>query len=302
MKDNSLSTKDILTSVKAYLYDKATSPLVGALLTSAVFWNFKMLMLIFSKEKHADKVTQMDKFYSQPYFSSENLTWLTNDYMLILILPVCTAAFYLFVFPSISHKVFAFTYKKQIELNNMKKTLQESELITKEEKLELLKTINDLELAAKETLVKHREETLKLDSQIETLILEKSELEKQLEQLKTSYGSESFEDDYDTYEKTLGKELNVKRAFNTAFYFNADINERRIYDTILAQLYLKPTAPGNFGSYTESQIEKCLPVLLMEELVVAVNESLDSHDKYALTDLGREFYKKLKRGEFKKHP
>ncbi len=294
MKDNSLSTKDILTSVKAYLYDKATSPLVGALLTSAVFWNFKMLMLIFSKEKHADKVTQMDKFYSQPYFSSENLTWLTNDYMLILILPVCTAAFYLFVFPSISHKVFAFTYKKQIELNNMKKTLQESELITKEEKLELLKTINDLELAAKETLVIHREETLKLDSQIETLILEKSELEKQVEQLNKSA---TLAMKQETAEKRSDDGKNAE-TFDPAFYINASDKERSTYHSILSQLFLETRTASGFSGYTSTTIEEAMPVLIIEGLVVAVNHSSHSSNKYELTNEGRSFYRRMKRGEF----
>ncbi|HCG9714071.1 TPA: hypothetical protein NKA25_003994 [Vibrio parahaemolyticus] len=176
---------DVLTSIKAYLYDRTSSPLLGAFATSLALWNFKILMLFFSKTPYAVKVWEIDFFYSQPFFSSiDNLSWLTNYWMCLYLMPAVTSLFYIYVFPWFSHRVFEFSYNKQIALNNKKKEMQGSELISAEEKEELLSKIEKLNIENRANVLKLREDITQLESQRDTVIKEREDFKAKSDDLR----------------------------------------------------------------------------------------------------------------------
>ncbi|MGR5138547.1 hypothetical protein [Vibrio jasicida] len=176
---------DVLTSIKAYLYDRTSSPLLGAFATSLALWNFKILMLFFSKTPYAVKVWEIDFFYSQPFFSSiDSLSWLTNYWMCLYLMPAVTSLFYIYVFPWFSHRVFEFSYNKQIALNNKKKEMQGSELISAEEKEELLSKIEKLNVENRANVLKLREEITQLESQRDSVIKEREDVKSQNDELR----------------------------------------------------------------------------------------------------------------------
>lgn len=181
---------DIWTSVKAYLYDRTSSPLLGALVTGWVAWNFKILMLFFSKADYAVKVWEIDYFYSQTFFVFRPYGlehWLFSNYIFcVFIMPVTTAAFYIYVFPWFSHKVFNHSYQKQIDLNNKKKEMQGSELIDVDEKAEILGMYEQAKLETRELVVKHRQEMERIENQLSIVIQEKEEIRQQSEELLTN--------------------------------------------------------------------------------------------------------------------
>ncbi|EMI7297886.1 TPA: hypothetical protein ACMDVJ_003872 [Vibrio parahaemolyticus] len=175
---------DVLTSIKAYLYDRTSSPLLGAFATSLALWNFKILMLFFSKTPYAVKVWEIDFFYSQPFFSIDSLSWLTNYWMCLYLMPAVTSLFYIYVFPWFSHRVFEFSYNKQIALNNKKKEMQGSELISAEEKEELLSQIEKLNVENRANVLKLREDITQLASQRDSVIKEREDLKSENDKLR----------------------------------------------------------------------------------------------------------------------
>lgn len=73
---------DLLNSLKAYLYDRASSPLFGAFVTSWCLWNWQVLLLLFSNMEverkifvietqiYADKDILINYCFYYPFFSS----------------------------------------------------------------------------------------------------------------------------------------------------------------------------------------------------------------------------------------
>ncbi|EGR1756968.1 hypothetical protein ACWO0M_004370 [Vibrio parahaemolyticus] len=202
---------DVLTSIKAYLYDRTSSPLLGAFATSLALWNFKILMLFFSKTPYAVKVWEIDFFYSQPFFSSiDNLSWLTNYWMCLYLMPAVTSLFYIYVFPWFSHRVFEFSYNKQIALNNKKKEMQGSELISAEEKEELLSSIEKLNIENRANVLKFREEISQLEGQVDSVIKQREALKVKNDELLVEL-EEVKRREAKTHEEALDQVLNGPR-------------------------------------------------------------------------------------------
>lgn len=176
---------DIWTSVKAYLYDRTSSPLLGALITGWIAWNFKILMLFFSKADYAVKAWEIDYFYSQTFFVFrfyEFEHWIFSNYIFcVFVMPVATATFYIYIFPWLSHKVFTHSYQKQIDLNNKKKEMQGTEIIDADEKAKILSMYEHAKLETRELAVKHRQEIERIERQLTMVIQEKDMLKKKNE-------------------------------------------------------------------------------------------------------------------------
>lgn len=299
---------EVLNSIKAYLYDKAASPLLGSLAISLALWNFKILMLFFSGTSYAVKVWEMDYFYSQPFFLVDGLSWLTNYWMCVYILPVLTALFYIYVFPRFSHKVFEYSYNKQIDLNNKKKQLQESELITEEEKRELLSRIESLNIEHRAAVIKLRQEISELESQLDTVINEREELQQQVQDSVVS-SNVVFESDDETADRAM-EELTKKaedlikgritpktNQYDPSFYLDANEDDKELYMAIISDLYLGKKPRGSITEYQDSHVAFALPVLLMEGLVSS--DESDDVPMFSITETGKEFYADVKRKRLK---
>jgi regulator of replication initiation timing len=176
---------ELWTSIKAYLYDRTSSPLLGAIIAGLLVWNFKIVMLVFSSASYAVKVWEIDHFYSQTFFIAEALggeSWVWSNYVFcVYAMPLLTAIFYIYVFPFFSHKVFEHSYDKQIKLNNKKKVLQGSAILTQEEKENIFNDAEQIKLKSRKDVLDARNEIADLESQRDTLITEKGQLESTLE-------------------------------------------------------------------------------------------------------------------------
>ncbi|WP_139151139.1 winged helix-turn-helix domain-containing protein [Vibrio breoganii] len=148
-------------------------------------WNFKIVMLVFSSASYAVTVWEIDHFYSQTFFIAEALggeNWVWSNYIFcIYVMPLLTAIFYIYVFPFFSHKVFEHSYDKQIKLNNKRKTMQGTAILTEEEKEEILNEVEQAKLKSRKDVLDARNEIADLESQRDTLITEKGQLESTLE-------------------------------------------------------------------------------------------------------------------------
>lgn len=213
------------TSIKAYLYDRASSPLLGALIVGLIVWNLKIVMLFFSSTSYAVKVWEIDHFYAQPFFMFKTFgieEWALSNYICcVYLMPMATALFYIYVFPLFSHTVFKHSYNRQIALNNLRKELQGSELLTQEEKTEVLNKVEQIKLKSRQDILGLQQEITSLESQRDTVITQKRDLDESLnkisnerDQLKEE--NKSLRDKLSTLEQMYANddEVKVKRKAN----------------------------------------------------------------------------------------
>lgn len=185
--------KEIQSSIKATLYERVASPLWGALLTSWIAINWKILYItLFSKEEYlgCGKL----EFIETYYLTKENL----------FIKPAILACVLLFIIPFISNGVFwihlifkkwkedkkneieekkILTIEKSVELRNILKSQNESfNKITEEKENEIIGLNTKIENREQE-LESLKETIMKLEDKINIQV---QEIEKYQERLKTN--------------------------------------------------------------------------------------------------------------------
>ncbi len=97
---------DAMTSIKAYLYEKAVSPLLGSLIISWCAWNYKFLLMLVSGLSFTDKLKYINILYSNYY----------DFYFQGILLPVLTSMVYLFLFPFPAQWVYQFSLMMRLTL------------------------------------------------------------------------------------------------------------------------------------------------------------------------------------------
>ncbi|HIF9255746.1 TPA: hypothetical protein ACX6Q6_002742 [Photobacterium damselae] len=172
---------DAMTSIKAYLYEKAVSPLLGSLIISWCAWNYKFLLMLVSGLSFPDKLRYINILY-------------TDDYLFYgqgIIFPFITSMVYLFVFPFPAKWVYQFSLKRQQVLNELKNKVQENELLTLEQSKAIRNQLAETEKHF-EDLVERKERALeardKEISELRTLL--KSENNESMSKAKADKTSE----------------------------------------------------------------------------------------------------------------
>ncbi|HAS8558309.1 TPA: hypothetical protein I7791_07485 [Vibrio vulnificus] len=158
---------DSYNSLKLYLYDKNTSPLFGSLLVSWLVWNYKFILLLLSNLSYQEKLNMIDLIYGSNY----------EQYVTGIIGPIATALIYIFLFPIPSKFVFAYSLKRQDELNKIKQDINNNQLISLEKSQSLRKKISELS-------IEHAKESEENESKIDFLTEKNSELESEIISLK----------------------------------------------------------------------------------------------------------------------
>lgn len=106
-------------SVKATLYDRLTSPLVGSLVTAWSICNYKFFLIILSNLSFAEKSVALENYFSRSNDFIRLLNWILSwfnrgeitsstfcYYLNTYAIPVCWAVIYIFVYPWAAEKVF----------------------------------------------------------------------------------------------------------------------------------------------------------------------------------------------------
>ena len=180
-----------MTSIKAYLYERAVSPLLGSFIVSWCFWNYRFFFLAASDFKYTEKMAEIDRFYQLK--ETHNLFWLvdwtvSNFWALGVVFPFITSMLYLFAFTYPAEWVYRFSLNRQKIMGDLKKEKQENELLT----LEQSKSIRN-QLA--ETEKQFDEQIERKDRAIEARDRQIEELQELLnEQSKDEQGQESDSD------------------------------------------------------------------------------------------------------------
>ncbi|MER0509813.1 hypothetical protein ABR850_10285 [Aeromonas veronii] len=120
--------EEVSNSIKAYLYDRAVSPLMGGFIVSWCFWNYKLILLIISDTPTLEKFRIINEGLYATYL--DTLTY-------GIAFPLITTVGYIFIYPYPAEYVFKFAQKRQKRLSNIKREIEGSTLLSVEEAREL---------------------------------------------------------------------------------------------------------------------------------------------------------------------
>jgi hypothetical protein len=119
---------DLSKTIKAQLYERINSPLLGSFVLSWATWNYKFIIVLFS----AMSVEKTFAYIDQTLYP----TWLYASGML-LIGPAITAALIIFVYPYPAKFVYEYARKRQKELKEIQQRIDDETPLTKEEAREI---------------------------------------------------------------------------------------------------------------------------------------------------------------------
>jgi hypothetical protein len=137
---------DILKSIKAYLYDRSSSPLFGAFVLSWSAWNYKFIVALFTAGSLQEKFT-----FIEPIFSRIEIEifghgfWFSGAFVNGFFVPALVAYAYLYAYPRLAKPVYEHSLKMQKELRELKQKTEDNRLLSVEESRELHKKLTLLQ-------------------------------------------------------------------------------------------------------------------------------------------------------------
>lgn len=154
---------ELAKTVKAQLYERVSSPLLGAFTISWVVWNYRFVLLLLSSMPIADKFFYID---NNIFNSPENIFLRGSLY------PLLTSLLLIFVYPIPAKFVYGYWRKRQRELKEVQQRIDDETPLTREEAREL----------RQETL----KVTLEFEQEIERRLTEIAKLKEVIKELQPS--------------------------------------------------------------------------------------------------------------------
>jgi len=115
---------DIVSSVRTNFQGRLSSPLFGAFVASWIFWNYKIVLVVFSSMNVLEKIS-----YIENQIDDGLIIFFLNK----LVFPLLIAVGLLYGYPYPAKKVFEFTRRKQNELNDLKKKIDDEAIISRKD-------------------------------------------------------------------------------------------------------------------------------------------------------------------------
>jgi len=136
---------DIIQSIKAYLYDRAASPLAGAFLFATIILNHRVLFILFSGNHYEENFDAIDKVLLVELIANSPLTnlWL-GRIIHLLVLPGLLAGLYLWLYPKLAEPFYRYSLSKAQDLRSIKQVIQDERLLTEKESRDLYRRVSEL--------------------------------------------------------------------------------------------------------------------------------------------------------------
>ena len=157
-----MTTEDIIKSIKAGLYERVTSPLIGTFIISWCLWNYKFIVILLVSSDIEKKLGFL-KSYMHPY----NLWYW--DYLYIFFPPLLATALFIFAYPYPAKIVYGFWHRRKKELHDKKQEIDKKKLLTEEESNELRMKHAELENNYAKQLKSNDDEIKNLNNRIHLL-------------------------------------------------------------------------------------------------------------------------------------
>ncbi|WP_024873564.1 hypothetical protein [Tolumonas lignilytica] len=165
--------EDIIKSIKAFLYDRSSSPLFGAYIISWIISNYKFFIIAISDVKPQVKISLISEIYDQHYA----LYSFTISHRLIdgFICPAFLTVLYIYIYPMLAVPVYEYSLQRQKRLREIKQKNDDNRLLSVAESRELILQISKLKNENQELSLQHRLELSAVTEQLNAL---KSEADK----------------------------------------------------------------------------------------------------------------------------
>ena len=165
---------DLAKTVKAQLYERVSSPLLGAFTISWIVWNYRFVLLLLSSMPIADKFTYIDN----NIFNSPESVFLRGS-----LYPILTSLLLIFVYPIPAKFVYGYWRKRQRELKEVQQRIDDETPLTREEARELRQETLKSTLELEQEVGRKMAEIVRLKEAIKELQpIEKIKLDKQSKQ------------------------------------------------------------------------------------------------------------------------
>lgn len=152
--------EDLIKTVKAQLYDRLTSPLLGCFLLSWVIWNYKFIFTLFSEMKTEDKFKFIENYIYVGHYA---------HFIYGLLLPFIITLFFIFIYPYPAKFAYAFFRKRQVELKEIQQKIDDETPLTRDEARKIRSDAVKMSIEFEQEIEKLREENLSLRSIIKKI-------------------------------------------------------------------------------------------------------------------------------------
>jgi len=159
---------ELLKSAKESLIERLSSPLLGSFALSWCLWNYKFLVILFSSASVSTTFKLVDSIAFPDIY-----TLLIRG----LLLPALTAAAYIFIYPYPARFIYGFTRRRQREINELRRQIENETPLTLEESRTIRAEIFQLERKNQETIDRLNGEITRLNSELQGARLTPSEKE-----------------------------------------------------------------------------------------------------------------------------
>jgi hypothetical protein len=151
---------EIMQSMKAHLYDRAVSPLMGSFIVSWAVWNYKFILIFMSGLDATEKFKIIDTLLFP--------TW-TQVALQGSIYPLITALAYLYIYPHPAKKVFEYSRGQQKDISDIKKKIERESLLTVNESRAIRGEIYKLEESLQKEIGRKDGEIQRLKMEIDSI-------------------------------------------------------------------------------------------------------------------------------------
>ena len=276
--------KDIINSFKAYLYERTSSPLLGAFIFYWSICNYKLIVILFDgKLTSTNKFENIDTLYKNNYYNFYDFFNIPINGLLI---PLIITLIYILILPFITNLI----HIAWIWHQNILKKISNGKVLTKKEFGELQRRFTELELSFDDTFSKKDNEIIKLKKLLETKdtrLLESEKVHNQLEEKIDKHKDELLKfNDLKTKNIQLENQINHQK--------NLIINSPKLSleeESILKAIYdLKVTTVSNLAAQLHKKattLRNILNKLLYDELLKIDQIGQEKNAlKVSLTKLG----------------
>lgn len=157
-------------SVRAQLYERATSPLLGAFTASWIAWNYKFLTVLFSSLPIHDKFIFIEALYPSTNVIISKLAFF----------PLVSSVLFLFIYPWPARWAFMWWKYHKVKQRKEKQKLEDGDLLSVEQSREIRREILEVENKF-DQILQHKDR--EAESQKILINSQNTQIEKQREQL-----------------------------------------------------------------------------------------------------------------------
>lgn len=186
---------DLVKSFKATLYERVISPLFGAFILSWCLWNWKILVLLFFgndetaslRIEHIEQIPYLSAWFGYGYYG------LDGGITHLLILPLLSALFFIFVYPYPNRWVYAFSKSRAEELIKLKNEIEKKTPVPQDKYDKLVLQVNEKERETVSLLEERNSTISALDRENKELKDKIFELNKKVVEVEENYNNKNIE-------------------------------------------------------------------------------------------------------------